>query len=309
MNKNNEKEDNDDDIKSETLSLKAIQTRNKELWKIFEGLHKEAHIRSVNVDSTINKYKEDDQNSKEDTASLLLVSSLQAELDVARSRDSRRSYHGMKQSSSTTSRKCFHSLFGDELTITYNDLVHTNNTLLKSYNKLTEQQQRQRNLLKQQNIIKSNLIQWKENQPTQKQQRCIKKQKTEEVGKEDSYQLHQLKLLKYSKWLRKELIYVSKILEYRCTNLNNTNTYSDRNRRSYDDICSFDQRNEDNSCILSQLLFDLIEKYISANSSDHDPYITIGHIDASIITLLEQCGVVKYHPDDSNYISLVDFTK
>jgi uncharacterized membrane protein YgaE (UPF0421/DUF939 family) len=195
----------------------------------------------------------------------------------------------MRQGCGVTDPSYNNTLFGQELTRTYNDLVQTNNALEGSNRHVTEQQQRLRDYLQQQTIIKNTLSQWVESQQTQS---SIKRQKV--VEGEDM----RPKLKEHLEWLRNELTYVSKIVE--CSSI----------RSYHGNSSSLESRNEGNGGgMLSQLFSDLIMKRIAANDGDQDPYIEISHVDPSIIALLKQCGVVHCHADDSNYISLVDFTK
>lgn len=279
------------DSKNVRFTLKSIQSQNQELRKELQCLYKEVYSgNDERVGSKINSPEDEGETIAECASSQLVLNSLQAELDVARSLvGTRRSYHAMRQGCGVTDPSYSNALFGKELTRTYNDLVQTNNALVGSNMHVMEQQQRLSDYLQQQTIIKGSLSQWVENQQTQS---SIKRQKLAE--EEDS----RPKLKEHLEWLRTELTYVSKIAEFNCIRSNHGNS------------SSLESRNESNGGgMLSQLFSDLIMKRIAASDGDQDPYIEIRHVDPSIIALLKQCGVVHCHRDDSNYVSLVDFTQ
>lgn len=271
------------DSKNVRFTLKSIQSRNQELCRKLQCLQKEVHGgQDVSAKSSISTTlrEENDTMTEYATSQLVIIRSLQAELDVARS---------SRQICGVADPSYNNTLFGKELTRTYNDLVQANQALVDSNMHLMEQQLRLRDYLHQQTIIKDTLSLWVKRQLTQST--SIKRQTLAEV---EESRLH---LKEHLEWLRKELTYVSKIVECNCR------------RSSQCNSGSREHKNEASGGILSQLFSDLILKQISANSGDQDPYIDISHVDPSLIALLKQCGVVQCHTDDSNYISLVDFTK
>jgi hypothetical protein len=283
---------NKDFKKNVRFTLKSIQSRNQELCKKLQCLQQEVRggAKDVSVESSISTPGEENEAMTEyATSQLVVIRSLQAELDVARSVvGMKRSYHAMRQSCGVADPSYNNTLFGKELTRTYNDLVQTNQALVDSNMHLMEQQQRLRDYLHQQTIIKDTLSLWVEGQLTQST--SSKRQKLAEIEDSPPH------LKEHLEWLRKELTYVSKIVECHCS------------RSSQHDSGSLEHKNEGSAGVVSQLFSDLIREQISAKSGNQDPYIDISHVDPSIIELLKQCGVVQCHTDDSNYISLVDFT-
>ena len=280
---NDDEEHNNNNYYLNPSSLESIRTYNKTQWAKLEQIRKEIDSNTINND-----------NCGSGDWNLDAATCLRAELEVLLMRRS------AAPELIVPIDDYFHSLYGDELMQTYNDLVQTNIILNNNVPSSDTQL-----VLKQQQVIQTTLLQWLEEQQ-QNRRKKKQRQTTETAEKNTAKQQH-------LEWLRNELVNVSNVLENRCQQEeeqqedDNNNILSSRqNHINSNDKGTIAPSNG----FLSKLILQLLSKRLAKDIND--PYVnitTLNSHEALAIPLLEQCGVIQYHPEDSNYICLVDFTK